>query len=203
MIAIIDYDMGNLKSVSKALESLGAEVCITRDIRKIKDASKIILPGVGAFPQCMKNLEDYKLIETVISEVQKGKFFLGICLGLQLLFEESVEKGGSKGLGLLKGKVLQFNLNKSYKVPHMGWNQIEIKKPNNKLYKNISDQSSFYFVHSFYVKPDDESIIATETNYGTQFCSSIIKDNIWACQFHPEKSQNLGLKLLENFININ
>ncbi len=198
-IAIIDYDMGNLKSVSKAFEHVGGEVLITRDPKKIKSASKIVLPGVGAFSKCMENLKKYDLVEVLIEEVGKGKWFLGICLGLQLLFEESEEFGPTQGLGLLKGKVKRFQLSdKTLKVPHMGWNQAK-KKGDPVLLKGIKDESSFYFVHSYFGDPQDKSIIATQTDYGISFCSSIEKDNLLACQFHPEKSQALGLKILENF----
>lgn len=198
MIAIIDYDMGNLKSVSKALETLGADVCVTRDPNKIKDADKIVLPGVGAFPMCMENLKNYGLMDPVKDSIKAGKWFLGICLGLQLLFEESEEHGGANGMGILKGRVLRFDFQSAMKIPHMGWNGIN-KKGEPLLLKEIPDESSFYFVHSYYVAPEDTSITATETDYGISFCSSIEKDNILACQFHPEKSQKLGLKILENF----
>lgn len=198
MIAIIDYDMGNLKSVSKAFETVGAEVCVTRDAKKIKDAEKIVLPGVGAFPKCMENLEQYGLIDPIKESIKSGKWFLGICLGLQLLFGSSEEHGGSKGMGILKGSVPRFKNKFAIKVPHMGWNSIK-KKNDPVLLKKIPDDSSFYFVHSYYVNPEDETIIATKTDYGIPFCSSIQKDNVLACQFHPEKSQKLGLRILENF----
>ncbi|MBI4411361.1 MAG: imidazole glycerol phosphate synthase subunit HisH [Deltaproteobacteria bacterium] len=223
MIAIIDYDMGNLKSVSKAFEAVGARVCVTRDIKKIRDAEKIVLPGVGAFPKCMENLKNYGLIDIIKEEIKKGKPFLGICLGLQLLFEEGEEFGPSPGLGILKGKVKKFDFSEfchsresgnpgnqnldprlrggdisNLKIPHMGWNQIQ-KKGNPTLLKGIENDSSFYFVHSYCVAPKEKSIVATETDYGGLFCSSIEKDNVLACQFHPEKSQKLGLKVLQNF----
>jgi glutamine amidotransferase len=214
MIAIIDYDMGNLKSVAKAFEKVGADVCVTRDPKKIQASDKIVLPGVGAFPKCMENLQSYHLIDPLLAEIKKGKWFLGICLGLQLLFEESEEFGPVKGLGLLKGKVVKFRVGAPlaapgqgkpcpYKIPHMGWNQITYKGGvTPPLLKNIPDNSSFYFVHSYYVDPTDKKIISTETDYGTSFCSSIQKDNILACQFHPEKSQKWGLKVLENFMKL-
>lgn len=196
MIAIIDYDMGNLKSVSKAFTQIGANACVTRDPKKIKEAQKIVLPGVGAFSKCMENLANYGLIEFLKDEIKRGKKFLGICLGFQLLFDESEEFGPSKGLGILPGKVKRFQ--GKVKVPHIGWNQIRQKKKSI-LFKEISDESFFYFVHSYYVVPQDPQLIASETDYGISFCSSIEKDNILACQFHPEKSQRLGLKILENF----
>ncbi len=201
-LAIIDYDMGNLKSVSKALEAVGAEVCITRDPEKIRNAEKIVLPGVGAFGKCMENLKNYGLIDIIKESIKSGKYFLGICLGLQLLFEESEEFGPVKGLGILKGKVVKFN-HASLKIPHMGWNQIKYKGGETPpLLDGIPDQSSFYFVHSYYVMPADQTIITTETDYAGFFCSSIQKENILATQFHPEKSQELGLKMLENFVNL-
>ncbi len=203
MIAIIDYDMGNLKSVSKAFERVGADVCVTRDPKKIQASDKIVLPGVGAFPKCMENLQSYHLIDPLLAEIKKGKWFLGICLGLQLLFDESEEFGPVKGLGILKGKVVKFDEQSKLKIPHMGWNQITCKGGvTPPLLKDIPDNSSFYFVHSYYVDPTDKKIISTETDYGTSFCSSIQKDNILACQFHPEKSQKWGLKVLENFKNL-
>lgn len=198
MIAIIDYGMGNLKSVSKAFEKVGASVCLTRDPQKIQDADKLVLPGVGAFGKCMQNLNEYKLNSLIQSEIKKGKWFLGICLGLQLLFQESEEFGPVKGLGVLEGRVKRFELDAPYKIPHMGWNQIQ-KRGDPKLFKGIPDQTAFYFVHSYYADPTDASSISTSTDYGHAFCSSIEKDNILACQFHPEKSQAAGLKVLENF----
>lgn len=215
MITIIDYDMGNLKSVSKALEAVGAEVCITRNPHKIKKADKVVLPGVGAFGKCMENLKNYGLIEVINESITSGKWFLGICLGLQLLFEESEEFGPVKGLGILKGKVKKFNFSVTppspplklrggggeLKIPHMGWNQVK-KNGIPMIMQSIPDNASFYFVHSYYVEPIDKKIIATETDYAGFFCSSIQKENILATQFHPEKSQKAGLKMLENFVNL-
>lgn len=175
-------------------------MCVTRDPQKIKDADKIILPGVGAFGKCMENLDVYGLVDVIKEFISSGKWFLGICLGLQLLFEESEEFGPTKGLGMLKGRVVRFQ-SESLKIPHMGWNQIQ-KQGNSLLLQGIPDQSSFYFVHSYYVQPSEKALIATETEYGVNFCSSIQKDNILACQFHPEKSQALGLKMLENFVRL-
>lgn len=203
MIAIIDYDMGNLRSVAKAFEKIGAAPMVTRDPKAIKDASHVVLPGVGAFKDCMKNLEDYGLVDPIKKAVESGKPFLGICLGLQLLFEESMEFGAHKGLGLIKGKVVRFTPSKDdageeLKIPHMGWNEIKIAKESPVL-KGIADNTYFYFVHSYYAAPEDASVTLTKTGYGIEFTSSISKDNIVACQFHPEKSQSAGLKLLKNF----
>jgi glutamine amidotransferase len=207
MIAIIDYDMGNLRSVEKALTKLGATVKVTREESVIKDASHVVLPGVGAFSECMRNLEEYGLIDTTIDAIRSGKPFLGICLGLQLLFTESEERHGeaeiTRGLDVIKGIVKGFPSNMTQsgsplKVPHMGWNSIT-KKKESPLLKDIPDSSYFYFVHSYFAVPEDESVILTTTEYGHEFTSAVAKDNILACQFHPEKSQALGLKLLKDF----
>lgn len=198
-LALIDYDMGNLKSVSKALERVGAQVVVTRDPKKIRACEKMVLPGVGAFAQCVQNLGDYGLTELIKEHISQGKLFLGICLGFQLLFEESEEWGCSKGLALLKGRVRAFPRS-DLKVPHMGWNQLKIiGKP--RLLAGIPDLSFFYFVHSYYVEPDS-AVTATETEYGINFASSIEHENIFATQFHPEKSQGLGLKVLQNFVGL-
>ncbi|ADY73453.1 Imidazole glycerol phosphate synthase subunit hisH [Desulfurobacterium thermolithotrophum DSM 11699] len=198
MIAVIDYGMGNLRSVSKALEHIGADVVVTDELQKLKDAKGLVLPGVGAFKDAVRNLKDKGLWETIIREVEKGKPLLGICLGLQLLFEKSYEFGETQGFGFIKGGVVRFELSKEYKIPHMGWNQI-YKKKESTLLEGIKEGEFFYFVHSFYVKPKDEKVKLTETDYGIFFTSSIEKENILATQFHPEKSQKAGLKLLENF----
>ncbi len=203
MIAIIDYGMGNLRSVQKAFERIGHSAVVTRDKKIINDADKIVLPGVGAFPDCMKNLADLGLIEPIIKGVEAGKPFLGICLGLQLLFTESEEFGTHKGLDIIKGRVIRFPEGLSsngtrLKIPHMGWNEIRMKKKTPVL-DGIPEGSYLYFVHSYYVVPQDKDIIATTTYYGVEFVSSIWKDNIFACQFHPEKSQQAGLKILVNF----
>ncbi len=203
MIAIVDYDMGNLRSVEKAFERVGADAVVTRDLRVIDGASHVVLPGVGAFKACMDNLERYGLVDTIIRNIESGKPFLGICLGLQLLFEESTEDGTHKGLGLIKGRVVRFPSNlkegeEELKVPHMGWNDIKRKK-DSPLLRGVPDGSFFYFVHSYYAAPEDSSVILTTTEYGMEFTSSIAKDNILACQFHPEKSQTIGLQVLGNF----
>lgn len=203
MIAIIDYGMGNLRSVAKAFERIGAEAKATRDPKEIRGASHVVLPGVGAFRHCMQNLTDYGLVEPVIKSIESGKPFLGICVGLQLLFEEGIEFGTHKGLGVIKGKVIRFPAGMEFdgadlKVPHMGWNNIRMEKPS-PLLAGIPDKSFFYFVHSYYVVPEDASVALTTTDYGITFTSSIARDNIVACQFHPEKSQRLGLRVLKNF----
>ena len=213
MIVVIDYGMGNLRSVAKALESAGAnEVRVSSDAGIIQQADKVVLPGVGAIKEAMRELKRLGLIKVINKNIFK-KPFLGICLGLQLLFERSEEGGRVRGLGVFKGTVRRFP--DKLKVPHMGWNQINIKyqisnikntnqKPNisNLFLKNIPDNSFFYFCHSYYAAPQDKNIIAATTDYGLEFASAIRKDNLFACQFHPEKSQSLGLKLLKNFVEL-
>lgn len=204
MIAIIDYGMGNLKSVNNALKALGIESKITSNVDDIYKADGIILPGVGAFPVCMENLKKLNLIEP-IKELAFKKPFLGICLGLQLLFEESEEFGPVKGLGIFPGKVKRFPENMYYegeklKIPHMGWSEIK-KVKETPFLDGIKDNSFFYFVHSYYVETE-KSLVATTTFYGIDFISSVSFGNLFACQFHPEKSQYLGLKILENFSKI-
>ena len=192
--------MGNLRSVQKGFERMGHEVVVTNDAKTILDASKVVLPGVGAFPDCMRNLREYGLIDAVHRTIRSGKPFLGICLGLQLLFTESEEFGISKGLDIIKGRVIRFKGPEfaDLKIPHMGWNSISIKRQVPAL-QDVPDNSHVYFVHSFHVVPEDKSVIATTTPYGIDFVSSIWKDNIFAVQFHPEKSQNLGLSILKRF----
>lgn len=198
MIAVIDYGMGNLRSVAKALENVGAiDVRVTSRAEIICSSDKIVLPGVGASNEAMKELRRLKLIKVIKDNILK-KPFLGICLGLQLLFEESQEGERTKGLGIFKGKVLRFA--SGLKAPHMGWNNIKIENNDCPVLQGIPDDSYFYFCHSYYVAPKDKSIIATTTDYGLKFVSSISKDNLFACQFHPEKSQSAGLKILENFV---
>jgi imidazole glycerol-phosphate synthase subunit HisH len=196
MLAIIDYGMGNLRSVEKGFLKVGVDAKVVTDPRSVNDAEAIVLPGVGAFRDCMKNLDQMKLIEPILKSVRDGKPYLGICLGLQMLFTESEEFGVYKGLDVLKGKVVRFQVD--LKVPHMGWNTVRLlKKP--PIFDGIKDESYFYFVHSYYVAPDDEGIIAGTTDYGMTFTSMVWKDNIIATQFHPEKSQETGLKILKNF----
>jgi len=196
MLAIIDYDMGNLRSVQKAFEKIGSPAIITRDAGLLESASGLVLPGVGAFGLCMERLRNYSLIEPIHRYIESGKPFLGICLGLQLLFEESPEFGAQEGLGILKGKVTRFSA-PGLKVPHMGWNNVKMEKPS-RLFEGIPDNSHFYFVHSFYVEPA-EDVATGMTEYGGRFVSAVEKGNIFATQFHPEKSQQAGLKMLENF----
>ena len=197
MIAIVDYGMGNLRSVEKGFLKVGADVRVTSDPKAVDEAHAIVLPGVGAFRDCMKNLEKMSLIEPIVKAIQKGKPYLGICLGLQVLFTESEEFGRSQGLNIFSGKVIRFPEN-NLKVPHMGWNTINImRRP--PILDSIQDESFFYFVHSFYVAPDDKELVATTTDYGVTFTSMVWKDNIFATQFHPEKSQELGLRVLKGF----
>jgi len=199
MIAIIDYGMGNLRSVEKGFHKVGIDVTVTNKPDVVRKADAVVLPGVGAFKDCMRELTDLELIDAVVDAMRKGKPYLGICLGLQVLFSESEEFGKCKGLDVLRGKVMRFEFeNSTLKVPHMGWNEIKMQK-DNPLFKGITDKSYFYFVHSFYVAPEDKSIVATTTDYGIEFTSSIWKDNIFAVQFHPEKSQSAGLQVLKNF----
>jgi len=198
MIAIIDYGMGNLRSVSKAFEAVGHQAVVTRDPRVIEDASHVVLPGVGAFGECMANVERYGLAEPIRTAIQSGKPFLGICLGLQLLFTESEEFGTHKGLGIIPGRVRPFEIDPTLKVPHMGWNQVNIQRPC-PLFEGITDGDHWYFVHSYFVDPVDRRIAATTTTYGVPFVSSIWWNNVVACQFHPEKSQAVGLRFIKNF----
>ena len=201
MIAIVDYDMGNLKSVQKAFEAVGHRAAVTRDPKAIADASHVVLPGVGAFGDCMRNLEQYGLVEPVTRAIAAGKPFLGICLGFQLLFSESEEFGRHRGLGVIPGKVVRFPSNGAaarLKVPHMGWNAIAIGTRSPVL-EGVPDGAFMYFVHSYYVVPDDRAVACTMTDYGKPFVSSIARGNIFACQFHPEKSQGEGLKIIRNF----
>jgi len=201
--------MGNLRSVQKALEFVGAQVIVTHDPELILNADSVVLPGVGAFKDCMANLKKLKLIDSIRKFIDGGKPFLGICLGLQVLFEESEEYGPVAGLGILPGKVVKFPDGSSetkngrpIKIPHMGWNKVEIKKKD-PLFDKVDAAPYFYFVHSYYVVPKDQNMVATVTNYGVEFVSGIQYKNIYAFQFHPEKSQTMGLSLLEQFSNLN
>jgi glutamine amidotransferase len=198
MIAIIDYGMGNLRSVQKALERVGHAATITDDPAVLADASKLILPGVGAFRDAIGAIEARGLADPIRAAIEGGKPFLGVCLGLQLLFDTSYEDGTYRGLGIVPGEVVRFELPGEFKVPHMGWNQISLRR-RAPILSGISDGDYFYFVHSYYVVPRDESVIALETDYAASFCSGIWRDNLFAVQFHPEKSQDAGLKLLKNF----
>lgn len=196
MIAIIDYGMGNLRSVEKGFQKVGVEARVVTEPQAVDDAPAVVLPGVGAFRDCMRNLEQMSLSEPIIRSIRKGKPFLGICLGLQVLFTESEEFGICKGFDLLSGRVVKFDA--GLKVPHMGWNNVKmVTKP--PILDGVPDESFFYFVHSYYVTPRDNTVTATTTDYGVTFTSMVWKDNIFATQFHPEKSQETGLRVLKNF----
>jgi glutamine amidotransferase len=198
-IVIIDYGMGNLRNVQRGFERIGLEAKLTRNKKEIQRASAIVLPGVGAFKDCMTNLEKYGMVESLLRSIEKGKPYLGICLGLQILFSESEEFGSHKGLDLIKGRVVRFKPDPEHKVPHMGWNTVEIDREVPML-QGIESGDFFYFVHSYYVIPEERQWISSFTTYGLSFVSSIWKENIFATQFHPEKSQQKGLRILENFV---
>jgi imidazole glycerol-phosphate synthase subunit HisH len=198
MIKIVDYGMGNLRSVQKAFEKIGAEAVIVSSPEEAADADKLVLPGVGAFRDAIHELRRTGLDQPVRDHIAAGKPFLGICLGLQLLFDVGYEDGEWEGLGVLKGKVVRFTDQPDLKIPHMGWNGLDFPKPT-RLFEGVPAGSSFYFVHSYYVVPDDQSVIAARTDYGGPFVSAVARDNLFATQFHPEKSQTLGLRLLKNF----
>ena len=199
MIAIIDYDAGNIKSVEKAVDLLGQESVVTADSEEIFRADKVILPGVGAFGDAMGNLRRTGLDDVIRQVVRKGTPFLGICLGLQLLFERSDEAPGAEGLGVLKGEILRIPESDGLKIPHMGWNSLHLQN-NGRLFRGVEENAYVYFVHSYYLKAADESIVKASTEYGTHIHASVEKDNVFACQFHPEKSSDVGLKILKNFI---
>ena len=201
MIAIIDYDAGNLKSVEKALASLGEKPVVTRDKETILSADKVILPGVGAFKDAMDKLCQYDLPGVIRQVTEKGTPFLGICLGLQLLFESSEEGEGVKGLSILPGKIVKFPDTPGLKVPHMGWNSLTIR-PGARLFKGLDSGAYVYFVHSYYLEADRESDVSASCEYGVVFGASVERDNVFACQFHPEKSGDTGLKILKNFIEL-
>ena len=198
MIAIIDYGAGNLQSVKKAFDFIGAESVITDNPEIINACDRILLPGVGSFGDAMDSMAKNGLVETVKQNALSGKPFLGICLGLQLLFEESEESPGVKGLGIFKGKIKKFSPDMGLKIPHIGWNSLEIKQKDT-LFKNVPEDAYVYFVHSYYLHAEDENDIATITNYGIDFHSAVGKNNIFATQFHPEKSGDVGLQILKNF----
>lgn len=198
MIAIIDYDAGNIKSVEKAFEYIGEKTIVTRDREEILRADKVVLPGVGAFGDAMKKLYDYNLVDTIKEVVNRKIPFLGICLGMQLLFETSDEALGVKGLGILPGRILRIPDKPGFKIPHIGWNSLELTN-NGRLYRGIDEQAYVYFVHSYYLKSDDENIVKASTEYVTHIHASVEKDNVFACQFHPEKSGDVGLMILKNF----
>ena len=199
MIAIIDYQMGNLRSVQKAFEKVGAQAVITSDPRELAQAEKVVLPGVGAFRDAIAELRRRDLTQPIRETIEARKPFLGICLGLQLLFDVSYEDGEYEGLGVLKGKVVRFEVPREFKVPHMGWNQALIRR-RAPILDGIAEGTHFYFVHSYYVVPEDTEVIAIEADYHRPFCAMVWRDNLFATQFHPEKSQAQGLRMLKNFV---
>jgi len=203
MIAIIDYGMGNLRSVQKGFERVGFRAEVTSDPSVILEADRVVLPGVGAFRDCIHNLEQGGFVEPIFKVIAGGRPFLGICLGLQLLFSESEEFGLHKGLGVIPGRVVRFpegmtEAGEKLPVPHMGWNQVALKKTSG-LFDGVEHNSNVYFVHSYYVKPDDTAVVSATCQYGLDFCAAIQRDNVVATQFHPEKSQAIGLQMLKNF----
>lgn len=201
MVAIIDYDAGNIKSVEKAMQLLGQDVAVTRDRETILGADKVILPGVGSFGDAMGKIRQYNLEEVIHQVVERKIPFLGICLGLQLLFERSEETPGVEGLGILKGEILRIPDQEGLKVPHMGWNSLELQN-NGRLFRGIVQESYVYFVHSYYLKASDESIVTAATEYGTKIHASVEQGQVFACQFHPEKSSDVGIQILKNFVEL-
>ncbi|MFZ5866021.1 MAG: imidazole glycerol phosphate synthase subunit HisH [Thermodesulfobacteriota bacterium] len=198
MVIVVDYGMGNLRSVQKGFEKVGVPAVVSRDPDEIRKADRLVLPGVGAFPECMKNLDRFDLIEPIREFIRSGRPFLGICLGLQLLFNESEEFGFHEGLKIIPGTCKAFDKNMGLKIPHMGWNEVLFRKET-RLFNGIEDGSHFYFVHSFYVAPENGSDVAATSVYGIEFVCAVSRDNIFAVQFHPEKSQKKGLRILHNF----
>ena len=203
MIALLDYGSGNLRSAQKALLKVGADVRVVQMPNQIGDARALVLPGVGAFDDCINALRKQELLEAAREFIKSGKPFLGICVGYQALFEKSEEFNScAAGLGIFKGSVVRFSEKNGLKIPQIGWNQLEIAKPNCPLFRGIKNGSYVYFVHSFYPQPKDESIVATRTDYGNNFASAVWRDNVYATQFHPEKSQKVGLQILNNFVEL-
>jgi len=202
MIAIIDYGMGNIHSVQKALERFGASTMVTNRTEQLAKADKLVLPGVGAFDDAVLELEKQGLAQAIREHIGKKKLFLGICLGMQLLFESSQEARKTRGLGILKGEIKRFTPKPQIKIPHMGWNQLNIKKQDCPLLKGVADKSYVYFCHSYYPVPAGNEMVAASTDYGPEFVSLIWDKNIYAAQFHPEKSQETGLRMLENFVEL-
>lgn len=198
MVVIVDYGMGNLRSVQKGFEKVGARAVVSRDQEEIARADHLVLPGVGAFPECMNNLAALDLVEPIVDFIRAGRPFLGICLGLQLLLDESEEFGIHEGLKIMPGKVRAFDRNMGLKIPHMGWNEVVFRKQV-PVFQGIENGSFFYFVHSYYVDPENGADIAAETEYGITFTCAVARENIFAVQFHPEKSQEKGLRILRNF----
>jgi glutamine amidotransferase len=199
-LAIIDYGMANLRSVQKAFEHVGTHAQFTSQPEQVEQADKIVLPGVGAFQDAIRTLREKELAEPIIRHIQRGKPFLGICLGLQMLMDVSYEDGEHRGLGVIKGKCVRFDVDETMglKVPHMGWNQLNARRPS-PILRDLPAGCGVYFVHSYHVVPDDQSVIATTTDYGQPFVSSVWRDNLVATQFHPEKSQKVGMQILANF----
>jgi glutamine amidotransferase len=200
-VVVVDYGMGNLRSAQKGLEKAGVKAVITSDPAAVQSADAVVLPGVGAFQDCMANLAEAGLVAPVMGAIEQGKPFLGICLGMQLLMTISEEFGVHRGLDIIPGRVVRFDPDTRLKVPHMGWNRVHYSG-DSRLFEGIEDGSFFYFVHSYYVVPEDGSVVCGWTDYGERFCSAIARDNLFATQFHPEKSHNHGLKVLQNFARI-
>lgn len=198
-VTIVDYQMGNLRSVQKALEHVGVEATISNDPSQITSADRLILPGVGAFRDAIREIKTRDLVQPIKDFIASGRPFLGICLGLQLLFDVSEEGGQYEGLGVLPGRVVRFELPAEYKVPHMGWNRVKAEQADVPAFAGLPSDPYFYFVHSYYVRPDDASVVWLTSDYGGAFCAAVARDNVIATQFHPEKSQAHGLRLLENF----
>ncbi len=201
MIAIIDYDAGNIKSVEKAFAYLGYETVTTRDSEVILSADKVVLPGVGAFGDAMYKLQEFGLVEVIHKVVEKKIPLLGICLGLQLLFDSSEESEGVSGLGIFRGRIIKFSDDTEYKIPQIGWNSLEIREDSG-LFKGIANQSYVYFVHSYYLHAEDEAIVAASSDYANHFHAAVESGNVYACQFHPEKSGEVGLRILKNFADL-
>ncbi len=201
MITIIDYDAGNLRSVEKAFLSLGEETTVTRDKSRILSADKVVLPGVGAFGDAMAKLDQHGLTEVIRQVADRGTPFLGICLGLQLMFDSSQESEGVSGLGLLSGRILKIPDCPGLKIPHMGWNSLDIR-PDSRLFAGIEQGAYVYFVHSYYLQAQDESVVAASAQYGVGIHAAVERDNVFACQFHPEKSGDTGLRILKNFVDL-
>jgi glutamine amidotransferase len=200
-LAVVDYGMGNLRSVQKAFERLGHAAVVTRDPGVVAAAPGVVLPGVGAFGACMANLERYGLTAAVRAAATSGRPFLGVCLGMQLLFEESEEFGPVRGLGVFPGRIVKFAADPARKIPHMGWNALRVRR-RVPLLDGIPDDAYVYFVHSYYAVPADAALVVATTGYGPDFASAVARDNLFACQFHPEKSQTIGLRMLENFVRV-
>jgi len=203
VIALIDYGSGNLRSAQKALLQVGADVRVVKSPEEMQDARAVVLPGVGAFDDCVNALQKQELLEASRKFIETGRLFLGICVGYQALFEKSEEFNScAAGMGIFKGKVVRFAEKPGLKIPQIGWNQIEVTKSDCPIFRGIPSGSYVYFVHSFFPKPEDESVVATRTDYGEGFASAVWRDNVYATQFHPEKSQNVGLQLLKNFVEL-